>query len=315
VPARLIYDNLKTVVDTVFVGKERQFNRRFLTLANHYLFEPAACTPTSGWEKGQVENQVGNVREWLFTPLARFASFADLNAWLATRCQELVQRMHPTQSQRTIAACYADEQPLLRRVSAQSVSWRVLRAALERNEFAAWPTESVARLHVADAAWREVLLGNQPHAGLQQQHMLPLDQIEHTTGVGLVPNINRYLMRAVQMDLCTAGESIFTFAKLGRFIIIGFVHEPQMDRWKGTKIHANSGIIEPRKYVVPGILARYLNEKADKMADALRSMSDAQHTKVDKAFSDNVDQYIDSDAYDAMVADIGMFGDAAFSKR
>ena len=118
VPARLIYDNLKTVVDTVFVGKERQFNRRFLTLANHYLFEPVACTPASGWEKGQVENQVGNVREWLFTPLARFASFADLNAWLTTRCQELAQRMHPTQSQRTIAACYADEQPLLRPVSA-----------------------------------------------------------------------------------------------------------------------------------------------------------------------------------------------------
>jgi transposase len=35
-----------------FVGKERRFNRRFLTLANHYLFEPVACTPESGWEKG-----------------------------------------------------------------------------------------------------------------------------------------------------------------------------------------------------------------------------------------------------------------------
>ena len=54
VPARLIYDNLKTVVDVVYTGKERQFNRRFLTLANHYLFEPVACTPASGWEKGQV---------------------------------------------------------------------------------------------------------------------------------------------------------------------------------------------------------------------------------------------------------------------
>jgi hypothetical protein len=28
---------------------------------------------------GQVENQVGNIREWLFTPLARFASFEALN--------------------------------------------------------------------------------------------------------------------------------------------------------------------------------------------------------------------------------------------
>jgi transposase len=41
-------------------------------LANHYLFEPVACTPAAGWEKGQVENQVGNVREWLFTPRAKF---------------------------------------------------------------------------------------------------------------------------------------------------------------------------------------------------------------------------------------------------
>ena len=60
----------------------------------------------------------GNVREWLFTPLARFASFVELNAWLATRCQELAQRSHPTQTQRTIAACFADEQPLLRPVLA-----------------------------------------------------------------------------------------------------------------------------------------------------------------------------------------------------
>ena len=63
VPRQVIYDNLKTVVDAVFVGKERQFNRRFLALASHYLFEPVACTPASGWEKGQIENQVGRVFE------------------------------------------------------------------------------------------------------------------------------------------------------------------------------------------------------------------------------------------------------------
>lgn len=118
VPARLIYDNLKTVVDAVFTGKDRQFNRRFLTLANHYLFEPVACTPASGWEKGQVENQVGNVREWLFTPLARFASFVELNDWLTIRCKELAQRSHPAQTLRTIAACFTAEQPLLRPVTA-----------------------------------------------------------------------------------------------------------------------------------------------------------------------------------------------------
>ena len=114
----MIYDNLKSVVDTIYAGKERRFNRRFLVLANHYLFEPVACTPESGWEKGQVENQVGNVREWLFTPLARFGSLDELNEWLAQRCTELAQRKHPTKASCTIAECFAEERPLLRPVTA-----------------------------------------------------------------------------------------------------------------------------------------------------------------------------------------------------
>ena len=118
VPQRMVYDNLKAVVEAIFTGKERQFNRRFMVLANHYLFEPVACTPASGWEKGQVENQVGNIREWLFTPLARFANFDALNEWLATRCRELAQRKHPVTPERTIAVCFAEEQPSLRQITA-----------------------------------------------------------------------------------------------------------------------------------------------------------------------------------------------------
>lgn len=117
IPTQMVYDNLRTVVDAVFIGKARKFNRRFLALANHYLFEPVACTPAAGWEKGQVENQVGNLREWLFTPLVCFDSFAALNAWLAQRCEELAQRKHPAQSERTIAECFVEEQPQLRAVT------------------------------------------------------------------------------------------------------------------------------------------------------------------------------------------------------
>lgn len=118
VPKRMVYDNLKTVVDAIFVGKERRFNRRFLTLANHYLFEPVACTPASGWEKGQVENQVGNIREWLFTPTPKCADFTELNAWLAQRCRELALRSHPDQPSRTSADLFAEEQPLLMPIKA-----------------------------------------------------------------------------------------------------------------------------------------------------------------------------------------------------
>ena len=68
---RGIYDNMKTAVSMVFVGKERAYNRRFLELCSHHLVEPVACTPGAGWEKGQVERQVGDVRGRLFVPIPR----------------------------------------------------------------------------------------------------------------------------------------------------------------------------------------------------------------------------------------------------
>jgi transposase len=118
VPRRGIYDNLKTAVDLIFVGKERQYNRRFLQMASHYLIEPVACTPAAGWEKGQVENQVGHVREQVFTPRLKCADLAELNALLARRCVEIAQRItHPEQRERTRWTVFeAEERPALLRL-------------------------------------------------------------------------------------------------------------------------------------------------------------------------------------------------------
>ncbi|MBB4274886.1 aspartyl/asparaginyl beta-hydroxylase (cupin superfamily) [Rhizobium mongolense] len=42
---RGIYDNMETTVEAVFVGNERQYNRRVLQMCSHYLVHPVACTP------------------------------------------------------------------------------------------------------------------------------------------------------------------------------------------------------------------------------------------------------------------------------
>jgi transposase len=111
---RGIYDNMKTAVEAVFIGKHRQFNRRFLQMCGHYLVEPVACTPAAGWEKGQVENQVGNIRERLFVPRLRVASYAELNAWLLDQCilQAKINN-HPEQTDRTIWEVFEAERAVL----------------------------------------------------------------------------------------------------------------------------------------------------------------------------------------------------------
>lgn len=76
----------KTAVDTIFVSRDRAYNRRFQQMCGHYLVDPLACIPASGWEKGQVENQVGVVRRRFFVLRPKFKSYAELNAWLEDRC-------------------------------------------------------------------------------------------------------------------------------------------------------------------------------------------------------------------------------------
>jgi transposase len=117
VPTRGIYDNMKTAVETVFVGKERVFNRRFLLMADHYMFEPTACTPAAGWEKGQVENQVQTSRERFFKPRLRFSTLEELNGWLEAECRRWASR-HPHVEQReiTVAQALEAEQPVLQPV-------------------------------------------------------------------------------------------------------------------------------------------------------------------------------------------------------
>jgi hypothetical protein len=105
---------MKTAVETVFIGKDRLYNRRFLQMCGHYLVEPTACTPSAGWEKGQVENQVGLVRERFFTPRLRFKSYDELNAWLLDRCVAYAKaHKHPEFAGQTVWSSFEAERASL----------------------------------------------------------------------------------------------------------------------------------------------------------------------------------------------------------
>lgn len=78
VPRRGIYDNMKTAVDKVRRGKERDVNARFGAMVSHFLFEAEFCNPASGWEKGQVEKNVRDARHRLWQPMPAFATLAAL---------------------------------------------------------------------------------------------------------------------------------------------------------------------------------------------------------------------------------------------
>jgi transposase len=85
VPRRGIYDNMRTAIDSVGVGKQRWVNARCSAIASHYLLGTDFCNSASGWEKGQVEKKVQDARHRLWQPTPRFATLSDLNDWLEQR--------------------------------------------------------------------------------------------------------------------------------------------------------------------------------------------------------------------------------------
>jgi hypothetical protein len=89
-------------------------NRRFQQMCSHYLVEPVACTPASGWEKGQVENQVGTIRERLFSPRVRVKNMAELNDWLLDQCVARAKiQAHPEIGGKTIWEVFEEERASL----------------------------------------------------------------------------------------------------------------------------------------------------------------------------------------------------------
>ena len=124
---------MKTAVEAVFIGKDRLFNRRFLQMCGHYLVEPTACTPAAGWEKGQVENQVGLVRQRFFTPRLRVKSYEELNGWLLDQCVSYAKaHKHPEMTGRTIWQTFEEERPALVPAPGRFDSYHATTAAVSK---------------------------------------------------------------------------------------------------------------------------------------------------------------------------------------
>ncbi|RYF55605.1 MAG: IS21 family transposase, partial [Comamonadaceae bacterium] len=113
VPQRGIYDNMKTAVDKVGLGKRRVINARFEAMTGHYLFEPEFCNVASGWEKGIVEKNVRDRRSsiWHKAVKLRWDSMEALNAWLAEECRSAWAELnHPEWPALKVADVLQDEQ-------------------------------------------------------------------------------------------------------------------------------------------------------------------------------------------------------------
>ncbi len=117
--ARRLHDNMKTAAETIFLGKDRQYNRRFLQMCSHHLVEPVACTPASGCGEGaRSRTRSASSANASSPPRLRSKSYDELNAWLLDKCLSWAKaHAHPERPDQTIWEVFEEE-----RLEAHSVS-------------------------------------------------------------------------------------------------------------------------------------------------------------------------------------------------
>lgn len=111
-PRIVLHDNLKAaVLDRM--GDMIRFHPRMLELAAHYHFQPRACAPARGNEKGRVERAIQFVRSSFFAARP-FTTLTDFNRQaLEWRDRIAHQRPWPGGDNRTVADVFEEEKPLL----------------------------------------------------------------------------------------------------------------------------------------------------------------------------------------------------------
>ena len=188
---------------------------------------------------------------------------------------------------------------------AVSVSWRVLLYHFSRYGLPYLTNGQRAKANEALETWRRFLLGELPNPGQFEQHLLPLNVITQYHGLNISPFMNRYIMLTLDMGIPYSNRSVTIYSKMGNILLFGLVQKYAANRWKGTKLHANSGsIVIPGTYVIPTEVPEFINERANKTASLLASLSDKQRKIISNAIIQDIDRIADSDIFLAMQHDL-----------
>jgi hypothetical protein len=187
------------------------------------------------------------------------------------------------------------------------ISWRVLRHIREETSLSNLTEAHRELAFQASEVWADFLLGRKPSLGRFVQHILPFDAIREHSLPTMPNNMNRYLLRAIDIDVASGKTVAFTYAKMGRFAVFGTIQSGKT-KWQGTRVFTDGGRFGPRQYHLPHNLFEFLGDKAKRYAELTAKISDTQFKKIQDELMKNPDRVRNSDAIRAVLEDERLFG-------
>ena len=197
---------------------------------------------------------------------------------------------------------------------AVSLSWRNLLHIKELYGLNIVPEAHRNELECALHTWSEFLLGRKPHVGKYEQHLLPVDAVANHTIKDMPTNINRYLLRSVDIAVACSDRQSWVYVKLPYIILIGFIHAYRPGIWEGTKVHVKQGTLGRSQYKVPKEFLDYMLAQAQEETEIQKTISGRQEKIIEKSLMKNIGTFAASESFKATHADVKLFGREAFTK-
>ncbi|WP_025562437.1 hypothetical protein [Psychromonas sp. SP041] len=237
--------------------------------------------------------------------------------WLCGECEGLFSNwerqfanniFHPFVDDNKSKASYENWMPKF----CASISWRTLTYIRSKNPELKGSDEDYKLLDAAESHLAKYLLGENKYLEHYKQHVFPLEEIESTTQAGLPPNINRYFLRVMAMDIINNSENIYIYTKLPRFIILGVVKSSESQDMRSSQIREKSGKIKPRDYWWPEGFISYIVEKTEEISAKSKAITEKDGKKFEEFILKNPDKAANSKQFEAFIHDYEMFGDDVF---
>ncbi|WP_228519932.1 hypothetical protein [Methylophilus sp. QUAN] len=193
------------------------------------------------------------------------------------------------------------------------MSWRCLTYIRSQNPRPKDESE-VALKDAAEKHLRAYLLGEADNLLQYEQHLIPLEAIHKTSMTDMPPSMNRYLLRAIAMDIIGNNKSKFIYTKLPSFILLGVLDVANIKDMRSSRVALKSGQISPRQYILPAGFQGYLYDKANQMTELHRTIPQKHLDSFDKHIRANPEKTVKSKQFQAFLHDYNRFGDDVFDR-
>jgi hypothetical protein len=194
-----------------------------------------------------------------------------------------------------------------------SIAWRVARyLQLRAVEFAHMRPDQQACVDSALQTWREFMLGEREDVGVHSFVLVPPNLYQQWSPTPRPPNLQRFLRRVTELDIAANSEGVFTYAKIGPFVLVGLVAMDHPEQWESARIDLKGGVVGGKTISLPSTFEQYLLDRCAHMELLQNKMSPGQIEKINERFRANMAGAAASGYFAALKADVEAAGDLAF---